>query len=137
MKCIVIDDEQLARNLVESYVLKVPFLELVGSYKSGTLALEVLKSEEIDLVITDIQMPDLLGTELVKLLSTKPLVVFTTAYQNYAIEGFELEAIDYLLKPFSFERFSKSMNKAKEIFDLRKQQESVFKKGLFNGESRS
>jgi DNA-binding LytR/AlgR family response regulator len=128
MKCIVIDDEQLARNLVESYVLKVPFLELVGSFKSGTLALEVLKSEEIDLVITDIQMPDLLGTELVKLLSTKPLVVFTTAYQNYAIEGFELEAIDYLLKPFSFERFSKSMNKAKEIFDLRKQQESVFKK---------
>ncbi len=128
MKCIVIDDEQLARNLVESYVLKVPFLELVGSYKSGTLALEVLKSEDIDLVITDIQMPDLLGTELVKLLSTKPLVVFTTAYQNYAIEGFELEAIDYLLKPFSFERFSKSMNKAKEIFDLRKQQESTFKK---------
>ena len=128
MKCIVIDDEQLARNLVESYVLKVPFLELVGSFKSGTLALEVLKSEEVDLVITDIQMPDLLGTELVKLLSTKPLVVFTTAYQNYAIEGFELEAIDYLLKPFSFERFSKSMNKAKEIFDLRKQQESVFKR---------
>jgi DNA-binding LytR/AlgR family response regulator len=100
MRCIVIDDEQLARNLVESYVLKVPFLELVGSFKSGTLALEVLKSEEIDLVITDIQMPDLLGTELVKLLSTKPLVMFTTAYQNYAIEGFELEAIDYLLKPF-------------------------------------
>ena len=119
MKSIVIDDEQLARNLVESYVNKIPFLELVGSYKSGIEALAVLEEEQIDLIITDIQMPDLLGTDLVKTLTSKPLVIFTTAYQDYAIEGFELEAIDYLLKPFAFDRFLKAAKKAHELFDLR------------------
>ena len=119
MKCIVIDDEQLARNLVESYVSKTPFLELVGCYKSGIEALAPIKEHDVDLIITDIQMPELLGTDLIKSLSKKPLVVFTTAYQDYAIEGFELEAVDYLLKPFSFDRFLKSMQKAKELFDLR------------------
>lgn len=119
MKCIIIDDEQLARNLVESYVKKVPFLELVGCYKNGIEALAPLENESIDLVITDIQMPDLLGTELIKSLSQKPLVIFTTAYQEYALEGFELEAVDYLLKPFSFDRFLKSVQKAKELFELR------------------
>ncbi len=119
MKCIVIDDEQLARNLVESYVSKTPFLELVGCYKSGIEALAPIKEHDVDLIITDIQMPELLGTDLIKSLSKKPLVVFTTAYQDYAIEGFELEAVDYLLKPFAFDRFLKSMQKAKELFDLR------------------
>lgn len=123
MKCIIIDDEQLARNLVESYVEKVPFLDLVGTYKSGIEALKPLEDQTIDLVITDIQMPDLLGTDLIKSLPVKPLIVFTTAYQDYAIEGFELEAIDYLLKPFAFDRFLKSMHKAKEIFDMRNNQE--------------
>lgn len=121
MKCIIIDDEQLARNLVENYVSKIPFLELVGSYKSAIEALEPLKEKPVDLIITDIQMPELLGTELVKSLSEKPLVVFTTAYRDYAIEGFELEATDYLLKPFSFERFLKSMQKAREFYDLKNQ----------------
>lgn len=119
MKCIIIDDEQLARNLVESYVEKIPFLELEGCYKSGIEALKPLKETDIDLIITDIQMPDLLGTELVKTLPKKTPVIFTTAYQEYALEGFELEAIDYLLKPFSFERFLKSVNKAKELYEIR------------------
>lgn len=123
MRCIIIDDEQLARNLVESYVKKIPFLALVGSYKSGLDALAPIEDESIDLVITDIQMPELLGTDLIKSLPIQPLVVFTTAYQDYAIEGFELQAVDYLLKPFSFDRFLKSMHKAKELFDLRNNQE--------------
>lgn len=120
MKCIIIDDEQLARNLVESYVSKIPFLELVGCYKSGVEALTVIQEEHIDLIITDIQMPDLLGTDLIKSLVEKPLVIFTTAYQDYAIEGFELEAVDYLLKPFAFDRFLKAAQKANELYDLRK-----------------
>jgi DNA-binding LytR/AlgR family response regulator len=120
MKCIIIDDEQLARNLVESYVKKIPFLELIGCYKSGVDALTVIEETQIDLIITDIQMPDLLGTDLIKTLTDKPLVIFTTAYQDYAIEGFELEAIDYLLKPFAFDRFLKAAKKAHELFDLRK-----------------
>ena len=120
MKCIIIDDEQLARNLVESYVNKTPFLELIGCYKSGVDALTVIREKEIDLIITDIQMPDLLGTDLIKSLIEKPLIIFTTAYQDYAIEGFELEAVDYLLKPFAFDRFLKAAQKANELYDLRK-----------------
>lgn len=125
MKCIIIDDEQLARDLVESYVDKVPFLTLTGKYKSGLEALDALGEEPVDLIITDIQMPDLLGTDLVKSLNHPPMVIFTTAYRDYALEGFELEAIDYLLKPFSFDRFIKSANKAKELFDLRKSEQEA------------
>ncbi len=112
MKCIIVDDEKLARSLVESYAKKIPFLEIVSVCKNGIEALEVVKNNQIDLIITDIQMPGLLGTELIKSLSYKPKVIFTTAYEKYAIEGFELEEIDYLLKPFSFERFLKAVNKA-------------------------
>ncbi|MCH2233696.1 MAG: LytTR family DNA-binding domain-containing protein [Crocinitomicaceae bacterium] len=115
MKCIIADDEQLARNLIESYVAKIPFLELVASCKNGIEANKILMSEEIDLLITDIQMPELLGTDLVKALKNPPMVIFTTAYEEYALEGFELSAVDYLLKPFSFERFLTAVNKAKDF----------------------
>lgn len=111
IKCIVVDDEKLARSLVENYIEQIPNLELVASCKNGIEATKVLQDEEIDLIITDIQMPGLLGTELVKSLSYRPFVIFTTAYEEYAIEGFELEAIDYLLKPFPFERFLAAVNK--------------------------
>ena len=117
MKCIIADDEKLARNLVESYVSKIPFLELVASCKNGIEVNSILQKQEIDLLITDIQMPEILGTDLVKTLNHPPLVIFTTAYKDYAIEGFELSAIDYLLKPFAFERFLTAVNKAKEIHD--------------------
>lgn len=120
MKCIIIDDDQLARNLVERYVSTINYLELVGTFKNGIDALNALSNEPVDLIMTDIQMPDLLGTDLVKSLTSKPLIIFTTAYQNYAVEGFELEAVDYLLKPFSIDRFLKAVNKAKTLFDLRK-----------------
>ena len=105
MKCIIADDEQLARKLLESYIAKIPSLELVASCKNGLEALDILNKETIDLLITDIQMPELLGTDLVKTLKNPPLVIFTTAYENYAVEGFELSAVDYLLKPFPFDRF--------------------------------
>ncbi len=125
MRCIVADDEQLARALMESYVAKVPFLELVASCKNGIEVNEVLQNEEVDLLITDIQMPELLGTDLVKSLSNPPLIIFTTAYKDYAIEGFELNAIDYLLKPFAFERFLTAVNKAKEHFDSHQEHQDV------------
>ena len=83
----------------------LPFLELVAVCKNGIEVNEILQDQEIDLLITDIQMPELLGTDLVKSLNHPPLVIFTTAYKDYAVEGYELNAIDYLLKPFSFERF--------------------------------
>jgi DNA-binding LytR/AlgR family response regulator len=128
MRCVIADDEKLARNLIESYVAKVPFLELVASCKNGIEASEVLMKEEIDLLITDIQMPELLGTDLVKTLPDPPLVIFTTAYKDYAVEGFELSAVDYLLKPFAFERFLTAVNKAKELNESANQEDVNLKK---------
>lgn len=128
MKCIIADDEKLARSLIESYVNKVPSLELVATCKNGVEAAEILQKEEIDLLITDIQMPELLGTDLVKSLTQPPMVIFTTAYEDYAVEGFELSAIDYLLKPFSFDRFLTAINKAKEQHDVKSSREVNLKK---------
>lgn len=128
MKVVIADDEQLARTLVESYVEKVPFLELVASCKNGLEAGNILQTEDVDLLITDIQMPELLGTDLVKSLPNPPLVIFTTAYEGYAVEGFELNAIDYLLKPFAFERFLTAVNKAKDHLDSHQQEDVKLKK---------
>lgn len=114
MRVIIADDEQLARNLVESYLDKINDAELVASCKNGIEVNDILQKEEVDLLITDIQMPELLGTDLVKSLQDPPLVIFTTAYEDYAVEGFELSAVDYLLKPFSFDRFLMAINKAKD-----------------------
>ncbi|MBD3638363.1 MAG: response regulator transcription factor [Crocinitomicaceae bacterium] len=128
MKCIIADDEKLARSLIEGYVEKIPFLELVATCKNGLEAAEHLQKEEIDLLITDIQMPELLGTDLVKSLRQPPMVIFTTAHEGYAVEGFELNAVDYLLKPFAFERFMTAINKAKEQFDANSSKEVNLKK---------
>lgn len=115
MNCLIVDDEQLARQLVQSYAERIPSLQISAICKNGIEALEVLKKVKIDLIITDIQMPGLLGTEFIKSIPQKPKVIFTTAYKDYAIEGFELEAVDYLLKPFTFERFLKAINKADDF----------------------
>lgn len=111
IKCIVIDDEPLALDILEEYISKVPFLSLRKKCGSALEALEFLKQEKIDLIFLDIQMPDLTGIQFTKSLSVKPEIIFTTAYSDYALEGFNLNAVDYLLKPISFERFLRAANK--------------------------
>lgn len=113
IKCLIIDDEELARKLIENHVEKVDFLEAVGSFDSPIKAMEVLNSQHIDLVFLDIQMPDLKGTEFAKLIQGKTQVIFTTAYSEYALEGYELDVVDYLLKPITFDRFLMAVNKVK------------------------
>lgn len=118
IKCIAIDDEPLALKLVCSYIEKTPFLELVTSFNIALKAMEFLNSNKIDLLFLDIQMPDLTGIEFAKILNQNTKVIFTTAYQQYALEGFKVEAIDYLLKPFSYEEFLSASNKALKYFEL-------------------
>lgn len=109
---IIVDDEPLALDVLETYIEKMPELNLVQRCVNAFEANEILTNEEIDLMFLDIQMPQLTGIEFVKTLTNPPLVIFTTAFPNYAIEGFELDAVDYLLKPISGERFMKAANKA-------------------------
>lgn len=118
LKVIIVDDEPLALDVLETYISKIPQLELVGRYSNALEANEALQSNEVDLMFLDIQMPQLTGTDFVKTLQNPPMVVFTTAYPNYAIQGFDLNALDYLLKPVSLERFMKAVNKAIEQKEL-------------------
>ncbi|NQU84592.1 MAG: response regulator transcription factor [Mariniphaga sp.] len=118
INCIAIDDEPLALKQISDYIGKIPFLELIAQCSNAFQALQVLESSNIDLMFVDINMPDLNGLDFVKSLENKPHVIFTTAYSQYAIEGFKVEAIDYLLKPFSFTEFSKSASKAKKQLEL-------------------
>ncbi len=111
IKCLVIDDEELARTLLKTYIDKIDFLELVADFESPIDAMHVIKDTVIDVIFLDIQMPDLKGTDFAKMIDSKTKVIFTTAYSEYAIEGFDLNALDYLLKPITFERFLKSVNK--------------------------
>jgi DNA-binding LytR/AlgR family response regulator len=119
IRCLVIDDELLARNYIKDYVSKIPQLELVGEFNSPLKANELVKSGSIDLLFLDIQMPDITGIDYLKSLSKKPEIILTTAYQEYAIEGFNQSVADYLLKPFSFERFYKAVNKVIDKLELK------------------
>lgn len=110
-KCLIIDDEQLARELIEMYCKKTPQLELVGLCKNTQEAIEIMNSTEIDILFLDIQLPDINGIEFAKTLIDSPYIIFTTAYNNFAIDGFELNAVDYLLKPFAYTRFLKAIQK--------------------------
>ncbi len=114
INCVVIDDEPLALDLVGGFVNKVPYLNLFGAFDSSSEALSVIKNEPIDLIYSDINMPDINGLQLIKSLDQDPKVIFTTAYDSYALQGFELNAIDYLLKPFSFERFMIATERAQD-----------------------
>ncbi|MCR9290630.1 MAG: LytTR family DNA-binding domain-containing protein [Bacteroidetes bacterium] len=116
---IIVDDEPLAQDVIETYVEKMPELNLVQKCNNALEANEALKKHDIDLMFLDIQMPQLTGIDFLKTLSNPPIVIFTTAYPNYAIEGFELDALDYLLKPISLERFMKAANKAIDQIDLK------------------
>ena len=118
IRCLAIDDELLALDLLEDNIRRVPFLELVKRCRSAFEAIEILGREKIDLIFLDIHMPDISGIQFLKSLRKKPPVIFTTAYEKYALEGYELDVIDYLLKPFSFERFLKAVNKAQEYLSL-------------------
>ncbi len=118
LNVLIVDDEPLALDVLETYIGQMPELNLVKRCSNALEANEVLKSHDIDLMFLDIQMPQLTGIDFVKTLTRPPMVVFTTAYPNYAIQGFDLNALDYLLKPISLERFMKSVNKAIEQHEL-------------------
>ncbi|MEM9673379.1 MAG: LytR/AlgR family response regulator transcription factor [Cyclobacteriaceae bacterium] len=105
IKCIAVDDEPLALKIIEDYVARIPFLKLQTTFSNALDSLEFLKDNSIDLVFLDIQMEGLTGVQLLKVLKNRPLVVFTTAYDSYALQGFELDVVDFLLKPIAFERF--------------------------------
>ncbi len=119
MNCIIVDDEPLAQNLLVDFINKVPFLSLTAKCKSAFEATEVITSEKVDLIFLDIHMPDISGIDFIKNTDNLPGIIFTTAYSHYAIEGFEYNAVDYLLKPISFERFTKAVNRAYEEFKLK------------------
>ncbi|MCH4551058.1 LytR/AlgR family response regulator transcription factor [Aestuariibaculum lutulentum] len=111
-RCLIVDDEPLARDVLRRYFAKLPVLDLVGECNNAIDAFMFLQSNEIDILFLDIRMPELLGTELVRSIKNTPKIIFTTAYKEYALDGFELDAVDYLLKPIKFDRFLKAVNKA-------------------------
>ncbi len=119
IKCIAIDDEPLALQQMGTYIQKTPFLELVGLYESAFQALDYLSSNPVDLMFLDINMPDFNGLDFAKSLTNKPKIILTTAYSEYALEGFRIDALDYLLKPIPYPVFLKSVNKAKEWFQVK------------------
>lgn len=118
-QCLIVDDERPALKLLAAYISKMPNLELVASCENGMQAIATLQEHSIDILFLDIQMPDLTGLDLLKVLKEKPEVVLTTAYRDYAVEGFALDATDYLVKPFSFERFIQAANKCIEHLKLK------------------
>ena len=121
-RVVAIDDEPLALQLVKGYVEKTPTLELAGTFDNPVDAVAFIQSAEVDLVLLDIQMPDLTGTELARVIAGGPKVIFTTAYEKYALEGFRLDAVDYLLKPFSYAEFLKAVQKAEKLIAAERSQ---------------
>ena len=119
MKAIAIDDEPIALDIIKSHASKVPFLQLEATFTDAFKALEYLQKESVDLLFLDIKMPDISGIDFFNSLRKKPLVIFTTAYTEHAVTSFEMDAVDYLLKPFSLSRFLKGCNKAYELYNFR------------------
>ena len=116
LKCVAIDDEPLALELLQEYISRFPQLKLVHTFDDAISAVELLRNTRVDLLFIDINMPDITGIDLVRSLQEKPLVIFTTAHKQFAIEGFELDAVDYLLKPINFDRFTRAVNKAIDYY---------------------
>jgi len=119
ISCLIVDDEPLALDLLEKYIRKTPFLDLKSRCSSAIEAMEVLNSSKTDLIFLDIQMPELSGIELSKFIGSEIKIIFTTAFSEYALEGFKVCALDYLLKPFNYEEFLRASYKAKEWFELK------------------
>lgn len=124
MKAIAIDDEPIALDIIRSHASKVPFLELTETFTDAFKALEYLQKEAVDLIFLDIKMPDISGIDFYNSLSKRPLLIFTTAYSEHAVTSFEMDAVDYLLKPFSLARFIKGCNKAYELYKARTNSEN-------------
>lgn len=120
LRCVIVDDEPIARKLLQEYISDIGFLELRGSVENALKANTLLSNEPIDLLFLDINMPKLTGLEFLRTMTAAPMVVMTTAYAEFAADGFELDVLDYLVKPFSFERFLKACNKAKEHQELKR-----------------
>ncbi len=124
IRCIAIDDEPLSLSKMAGYISKTPFLELVSTCRTGYEAIEILSATEVDLMFVDINMPDINGLDFVRSLHNKPRIIFVTAFSEYAIEGFKLDALDYLLKPVGYNEFLKSANKARSYFESAVQESS-------------
>ncbi len=120
INCLLIDDEPLALKILEDFLDKIPYMKLVGKYEEPLKALPAIESGNVDLLFLDIRMPDISGIDFLKSLSRKPEVIFTTAFSEYAMNGFELNALSYLLKPISFEKFLQACNRAKEFIENKK-----------------
>lgn len=118
IRTIALDDEPFALKLIADYIRKTPFLDLVGKFDNPLDAIDFLGDDQVDLIILDIQMPDLTGIEFTKILQEETKIIFTTAFEKYAIEGFRLNAVDYLLKPFSYQEFLTAAQKARKLIDL-------------------
>jgi two-component system, LytTR family, response regulator LytT len=131
IKCLAIDDEPLALGMMSGYISKTPFLELIGACRSGFDAFELISANRVDLLFVDINMPDINGLDFVKSLKDKPKIIFTTAFSEYAVEGFKLDALDYLLKPIGYNDFLKAANKARDFFNSA---DSISRKELQNEE---
>lgn len=125
INCLIVDDEPLALDLIESYVAKTPFLKLAGKCSSAFQAMEVMAAQEVDLLFLDIQMPGLTGVEFSKSLNGSVRVIFTTAFSEFALEGFKVDALDYLVKPFNYAEFVRAANKALTWFSLSKASHGV------------
>jgi DNA-binding LytR/AlgR family response regulator len=125
LTCIAIDDEPLALELLEDNISKVPYLHLIGSYNNPLEAMKILQEEQIDLIFLDIQMPGITGLQFIQSLSQKPMFIFITAYEQYAVDGFNLDVVDYLVKPVALERFMKACNKALELHQLKTKQKEI------------
>jgi DNA-binding LytR/AlgR family response regulator len=119
IKCVAVDDEPLALDIIKDYVSQIPFLKLLNTFKDGISVLEYLSDNEVDLVFLDIEMGGISGTQLLKTIQKKPEVIMTTAYRNYAVDAFELNVTDYLLKPFTFERFLQAVDKAAGLINAK------------------
>ena len=131
MKCVIIDDEPIALGLLEGYISKIPFLDLVASCTSGFEAMKVFQEHEIDLVFTDIEMPNFSGIDIAKSMdNSESMFIFTTGHSHYAIEGFDLNITDYLMKPIPFYRFLKAASRAHDVFNLKKEKLSNIKNNL-------
>src|SRR5688572_20121794 len=131
MRCIAVDDEPLALDLLEDNIKRVPYLQLVKRCKNAFEANEVLMHEKIDLIFLDVQMPGISGIQFLQSVKAPPLVIFITAYEKFALDGFNLDAVDYLLKPVSFERFLKATGKAYELFNFKQLNASTLQEYLF------